>query len=149
MALSVTAPSFPVGRLVVRPAVEVEPCTTMVEAATVMCQENVSALVVGGSGIVTERDLTRAWSEDLEAEDPVSSVASRHPIVVDADSSIAEATATMLNQGVRHLIVKMPDGSMGVVSLRGVMAAVIQAISPEPWLTSLRVELSAAEIWWG
>ena len=55
----------------------------------------------------------------------------------------------MLNQGVRHLVVAFPDRD-AVVSLRDVMAVLLQATDPHLWLTQLRVAVEVpAEIWLG
>jgi hypothetical protein len=55
----------------------------------------------------------------------------------------------MLNQEVRHLIVELPDASSGIVSLRCILAVLLQAAQPELWLSSLRikVEIPSSETW--
>jgi hypothetical protein len=47
----------------------------------------------------------------------------------------------MLNQEVRNLVVDCPGGIEAVVSLRTVMAVLLQMASPDLWLTRLRVAL--------
>ena len=61
----------------------------------------------------------------------------RHP----SDTDILEAAALMLNHEVRHLIVELPDGSTGIVSLRAIMAVLLQAAQPDIWLSTLRVQV--------
>lgn len=116
-----------------------------------MRSKNTSALLVGPShaAIVTERDLTRGLALLYPADTPVSEVATPLPISVRSDVDILSAAATMLNQEVRHLIVEMPDGRDGVVSLRQIMAVLLQAATPELWLTSLRVRVDMPEVWLG
>ena len=141
MALAVSSPTLGIGRLVVRPAVLVSQEASLREASALMERADVSALLVGGpTGIVTERDLIRAWGAGATGDETVTEVASYRPIIVDAATPIADAAAAMLNRGVRHLIVVMPDGSLGIASLRTVTADLLQALQPQPWLTSLRVD---------
>ena len=151
MALTVSTPTMGIGRLVVRPAVVVPPDATLREVAAALRAANVSSALVGGRGaIVTERDLTRAWADGAEGHEVVVEWASDHPEVVAAGMPIVEAAALMLNREVRHLIVLMDDGGAGVVSLRSVMAVLLQAVKPELWLATLRVSFQApSELWVG
>ena len=151
MALTVSTPTMGIGRLVVRPAVVVPPEATLREAAGALRAANVSSALVGGPGaIVTERDLTEAWADGATGDEAVAVAASDHPAVVAAGMPIVEAAALMLNREVRHLIVLMDDGTAGVVSLRSVMAVLLQAVKPELWLATLRLSFQApAEAWLG
>ena len=151
MALAVSTPTMGIGRLVVRPAVVVSPRETVRDAASALRAANVSSALVGGPGaILTERDLTAAWAEGATGDELVAELASDHPVVVGAGMPIAEAAAVMLNREVRHLIVLLDDGSAGVVSLRAVMAVLLQTVKPELWLATLRVSFQAPpELWIG
>lgn len=151
MALAVSTPTTGIGCLVVRRAVMVPPTATLREAASALRAANVSSALVGGPGaIFTERDLTDAWAAGATGDEAVSVMASDHPVVVAAGMPVVEAAALMLNREVRHLIVLMDDGSAGVVSLRSVMAVLLQAVKPELWLAALRVSFQApAELWLG
>lgn len=131
----------PVGRLVVRPAEVVEASASLAEAAARMTRLGVSALLVGpgAAAIVTERDLVRAMAAGMAPNEPVATVATRHPITVPATTTILEAVATMLNEEVRHLVVALDGGRVGLVSLRELVAALLQAADSHIWLASLRV----------
>ena len=108
-----------------------------------------AALVAGPESIVTERDLTTAWSDDLKGDEPVQTIATEHPIVVSGDTPILDAAALMLNREVRHLIVIDHDEA-GIVSLRAVMAVLLQAVHPEMWLSALRISITEGpELWLG
>ncbi len=149
MRLSVISPRMNVGRLVIRAAVQVAPETPISEAADTMRVQNVSSMLVGGPGaIVTERDFTRAWSEGARGVDPVISIATRDPLTVDAGTAITEAAGKMLNRNVRHLVVLDGATCLGVVSLRTVLAVLLQAAEPGLWLTELRVSLSQTPEFW-
>jgi CBS domain-containing protein len=69
--------------------------------------ENVSALLVdNGAGIISERDMTRALAAGLGPESPVSEVDTPWPITVPGEMTIQDAAALMLNEDVRHLVVR-------------------------------------------
>lgn len=143
VTLAVSSPAMAVGRLVVRPAVMVEPEWTLAEVARVLREENVSSALVGGPGaIVTERDLAGAWERGMRPDDPIGPLATLNPVTIRESMPIAEAAATMLNQDIRHVVVVTADGDIGVVSLRALMAVLLQAVQPELWLATLRVSFS-------
>jgi hypothetical protein len=63
---------------------------------------------------------------------------------------VTAGAALMLNEQVRHLIVELDDGATGVVSMRDLMAVLLQAVDSHLWLASLRMTIEApSEIWLG
>ena len=134
----------PVHALIAGPAPSVPAVTTIGGTALAMSERGVSALLVGTGGvaIVTERDLTRALALGYSADTPVAEIASPLPVTVSSRTEIVDAAALMLNEEVRHLVVEMPDGSAGILSLRQVMAVLLQAATPEIWLTRLRLSIA-------
>ncbi len=143
----------PVSLLVVDPAPRVAPTDTLTTTSQVMRAENVSAVLVGPglTAVVTERDLARALATDCPPDTAVSKIATPFPISVPGQTEILEAAALMLNHEVRHLLVAMPDGSWAIVSLRAIMAVLLQAAQPDLWLSSLRVKLEVGypDLWVG
>jgi signal-transduction protein with cAMP-binding, CBS, and nucleotidyltransferase domain len=150
MHLSVSQPQTEIRCLVLGPAPILSPEASIRDAAVALRAMNASAaLVAGPESIVTERDLTRAWSDDLKGDEPVQTIATEHPIVVSGDTPILDAAALMLNREVRHLIVIDHDEA-GIVSLRAVMAVLLQAVHPEMWLSALRISITEGpELWLG
>ena len=137
------------GDLALRPALGVTRHCTLADAGGVMERAEVSALLVEGVGVVTERDIARAVAHGLAGDEPVGEVATWHPVTVDPSMPIVDAAATMLNEHVRHLLVDLPAGR-AVVSLRDVTGVLLQVANPEMWLASLRVAIHApAETWLG
>jgi CBS domain-containing protein len=130
----------PIGRLVVRPAVRVDRDVSLAEAARLMTERGVSALLVDPDAwaILTERDLVRAMAAGVAPDEPVAVVATPRPFAVPPETPIIEAVATMLNEEVRHLVVPV-GGELGVVSLRELVATLLQAADTHLWLASLRV----------
>ena len=122
---------------------------TLGEAILHMERAGISSLLVGDDGIITERDIARAFGHGHERDDTVASLATWHPVVVPESTSVVDAAATMLNEHVRHLLVPVAGG-MAIVSLRDVTAVLLQAADPKLWLSSLRIAVDApAEIWLG
>jgi signal-transduction protein with cAMP-binding, CBS, and nucleotidyltransferase domain len=141
----------PVRRLVIRPAVSVAESASVGDVVAAMRTHDVSAVVIGEQlGIVTERDLARAVEDGVRPADPVERVVTRQPVVVSGDLPVVDAAALMLNQGVRHLVVDLGPGQVGVISTRDVLAVLLQAVDPHMWLTSLRIAIeSPPELWLG
>ena len=149
--VNVVSARSPLSRLVVPPVVGISGAASLIEAAQMMELANVSALLVDDrAGIVTERDLARALGAGRSPEDTVSTVATPHPLVVDGAMSVLDAAALMLNEQVRHLVVVLPEEQRGVVSIRDLLAVLLEAADDHVWLASLRVAIEApAEIWLG
>jgi CBS domain-containing protein len=137
------------GLLVSREAVGVTGDEPLGRVASHMHEQNVSALLVdGGLGIVSERDMARALEAGLGPESPVTDVMTTQPITVAMDTPIIDAAALMLNEEVRHLVVRLKGDRLGIVSLRAVLAVLLQAANPEIWLGELRllVNVSSSDL---
>jgi CBS domain-containing protein len=147
----VVDPSSPVALLAGRAAVTVPPTGSLADAIELMTAAKVSSLLLEGrAGIVTERDLARALGAGCEATDPVEAIASRHPVTVPGCTTVTAAAGLMLNEQVRHLLVELDTGHIGVVSIRDLLAVLLQAVDPHLWLTSLRVAIETpSEMWLG
>jgi CBS domain-containing protein len=104
------------------------------DAATLMCEEHVGALVVMTGddppqvvGLLTDRDLAL----DVLGRDPVAgglragNLAKAPPIAVASSASLQEAVAAMDKAGVRRLLVVDVDGGVvGLVAAEDLMAAI-------------------------
>ena len=111
------------------PVRSILPGATLREAARVMTEQRIGALLVGGcesrpAGIVTERDLLRATTDPSTDPDatPVSSVMSRPVHTMYGDEMIYRALGRMDRLGVRHLCVADAAGAaLGMVSQRDLL----------------------------
>src|SRR5690606_2553597 len=81
--------------------------------------------------ILTERDVTRAVAADRPPGTPAAGLASPRPLTVDADTVVLDAAGLMLTENVRHLVVTRDDRAVGVVSMRDLLAALVDAVTPE------------------
>lgn len=149
--LGVVDPHCPLSLLATRGVLVVEESYTLGETIELMKTAGVSVVLVGNrAGIATERDLVRAFGAGYALTDPVESIMTRHPITVDGSETILSAAAMMLNEQVRHLLVERGNGEVAVVSIRELLAALLQAVNPQVWLASLRVSINTPpEVWIG
>jgi CBS domain-containing protein len=148
---AIVEPLSAIRHLIARPAVRVRADATLSEAAELMLEENISSLVVDprAERFLTERDLTRAFAGGFGPQDCVDVVATG-PLRVPAGTSVVDAAAIMLNAQIRHLVIDGWEGGTAVVSLRAVMAVLLQAVKPELWLERLRISVApATEVWLG
>ncbi len=119
-----------VTRLITRAPVSA-PCTVRLqEAARIMTDQGVSALLLMDEegensllkGIITDRDLrTRAVTEALPSETPISDIMSEDLITIRASAFIFEAMLTMLHNNVHHLPVMDGDEVRGVIALSDII----------------------------
>jgi acetyl-CoA synthetase len=107
-----------------------------------------SVLIEHDTAIATERDLARGVAAGLDLSAPIGLVATPNAVRVPCDMPAVEAAAVMLNEEVRHLVVEVPDRDVGVVSLRDVMAILLQTANPHLWLSSLRIAVESPTWTW-
>jgi len=119
-----------VTRLLSRDPVTAPNTVRLQEAARIMTDQGVSALVLMDengdkpllSGIITDRDLrTRALSKALPSETPISDIMSTDITTTRSDAFIFEAMLTMLHNNVHHLPVMQGDTVRGVIALSDIV----------------------------
>ncbi len=117
------------GDLASRPAVAVAPSANLYEAAVIMCEHNIGAVVVlddrsGLVGILSERDILHAVAKDVDthahlvADEMTSDV-----ITVEATWAIHEAASAMTDHQIRHVVVTDATAGLGMLSIRDVLLA--------------------------
>lgn len=79
------------------------------------------------TGIVTERDLTRALADGVDPRAAVvSDYMTMEPAVVDPETDAKEAARIMVDGGIRHLPVVDDEGRLlGLLSVRDVLLELI------------------------
>ena len=119
-----------VTRLIARPTVWAPWTVRLQEAARIMTEQGVSALLLMDEstipprlkGIVTDRDLrTRAVTEALPSETPISDIMTSDLITIRSSAYIFEAMLTMLHNNVHHLPVMDGDEVRGVIALSDIV----------------------------
>lgn len=109
-----------------RPLVAIAPTATVREAAQLMRDQNVSALLVDlppfgvldeDTGIITDRDLrNRVLAAGLPDTTPVSAVMTPTASVLTADSLVFEGLLTMLERNVHHMPIADQGQIIGMVT---------------------------------
>jgi CBS domain-containing protein len=94
---------------------------TVIEAATLMSQNDVGDLVVMENnmpvGIVTERDFVRrVLAGGKSTTTRVSEVMSAPLRVIDPEAPIKEAARRMVNKGIRRLVVIKDNRLVGIIT---------------------------------
>jgi CBS domain-containing protein len=125
---TVSGPQAPVREVMTRIPVEVGLSDTLSSVAELMIENDVGALpvVAGGQtrGIVTERDVVRAVTDGVDvAGERASDQMTLQVESVGPDTTVEQATATMLQGGIRHLPVIDGDRLVGMLSIRDLLAA--------------------------
>lgn len=131
MMMPLARPDDPVSRLVRRGPVTVVPHATLREVAAVLLREEVGVALVTreGSpvGLVSERDVTRALAEGADADDDrVEDVMAFEVVRVEPGATAATAARQMLDGEIRHLLVADGSRTLGVISMRDLLAACLQ-----------------------
>ncbi len=115
----------------------VSPRASLPEAAKLMKNKNVGALLVGeaddNAGIVSERDIVYALGE-TESERRLLTVAdimvrSEKLIVAEPDDHSKHVLAVMIQKGIRHMPVIDSGRIIGVLSIRDLVRSCIMRVS--------------------
>jgi CBS domain-containing protein len=100
------------------------PTTTLIEAAHIMAERRVGAILVTEGdrlkGILTERDVLRTVGTG-SIDCTVSDQMTHDPITVGRDASNGEAASLMIHGGFRHVPVVEDDRLVGIVSIRDLL----------------------------
>jgi CBS domain-containing protein len=120
-----------VGEVIQQRLVTVSPTDTLADTAKRLTDRNVGCAVVPtdeGPGIITERDLLRAIASGV---DPNVAIVNDHmtsrAVVATPEWDIEAAARSMLEGGFRHLVVVDRNGELGVLSIRDLMAGMLEA----------------------
>ena len=132
-------PASPVSTLIQRRPLRVSANGSVGATARAMRQAKASsALTEDGKAIVTDTDLARALASGLGPEAAVAAVYVPEPITIPASASIVDAAADMLHNEIRHLVVTDHGDVLGVISLRDVVAVLLEALDPAVWVATMR-----------
>jgi len=107
----------------------VGPSQSLREVAKSMMDRKVGAAVVldpdaNGPGIVTERDVLRAYAADrITGDEPVSQHATERAVFASPDWSLERAADEMVRGSFRHLIVVDGGEIVGILSMRDIVSS--------------------------
>jgi CBS domain-containing protein len=127
-------PMPPVHRHMSRDLLTVQAGLPVVGVAQRMADRNVGAVLVleAGrlAGIMTERDLMRAVARGLRDDAVVGDCMTADPETIAPDDTIEHAAVMMIHGGYRHLPVVDGDDVVGVLSIRDLVAVVVEDSAP-------------------
>ena len=99
-----------------------------------MVDRNVGAVLVMDdgrlTGILTERDVLRAVAQGLRDDTRVADCMTAHPETIGPDDTTEHAVVLMIHGGFRHLPVVEGDDLVGVISIRDLVALVLDDTAP-------------------
>jgi CBS domain-containing protein len=99
-----------------------------------MADRNVGAVLVMEhgrlAGIMTERDLMRAFARGLRDDAVVGECMTADPETIAPDDTIEHAGVLMIHGGYRHLPVVDGDDVVGVLSIRDLVRVIVEDIAP-------------------
>ena len=105
----------------------ITPTRTLRDAARLMAERNVGAVVVldpeqPGPGILTERDVIRSLGRGEAADDElVQDHLTPNAVFADRDLPLDEAAEIMTRGGFRHLVVLDGGQLEGIISMRDIV----------------------------
>ena len=138
MSATTTGPprgSVPVRSVLRSPVGEVEWDRSLRDAARDLAADEIGVLLVvrrrSALGIVSERDLVAAVAAGFDPDDTTVEDAMTTEIVsVDVSAAVTTAAGVMLEAGIRHLLATRDGSPAGIVSIRDVLAAVLEEHGP-------------------
>ena len=116
-------------QLTLAPVRTIQATATVAEAARVMCEQCVGALVITDAsgvtplGIITDRDLVWMIAEGLDAREAIVGQFARGALqTIHVSENLSDATQKMRDSGVRRLpIVDQENRLLGIVSLDDIL----------------------------
>ena len=129
--------SDPVLRLVSRSPVEVYADATLREIALVMEEDSIGSVLVRGThgpvGIVSERDIVIALAAGADPDvERARDVMTPELAATTSAGTILAAAEMLLTNEIRHLAVTAGDKTVGVLSIRDVLSALVDAVGGKP-----------------
>ena len=114
--------TVPIGDIISKSPITMEPSATIRETAKMMKDERVSSILITEGegvllGIVTDRDLRgRVVAKGLDYNLPVSEIMTNSPLTVDVGDYAFEAQLLMARQNIHHLPVMDDDKVAGMLT---------------------------------
>ena len=123
-----------IGERMSRQLLTTEPSSTLGDAAKRMVERNVGSIVVVDGervvGILTERDILRAFAAEAGASAPLREWMTHSPETCEPDQTMEHAMTLMLLGAFRHLPVVEGERLVGILSLRDVVGATSSDYAP-------------------
>ncbi len=117
---------MPISTITGDPVARVPADATIADVARAMVTCDVGAIAIGDDArpvaLVSERDIVRAVAAGRNpATAPVSDVASTQLVWCDAEASVDQVAARMMDRYIRHVLVERDGALLGIVSARDLL----------------------------
>lgn len=121
-----SAGSLPISTITGDPVARVPADATIADAARAMVTCDVGAIAIGDdprpAALVSERDIVRAVAAGRNlATTPVVELASTKLVWCDAEASVDQVAARMMDRYIRHVLVQRDGALVGIVSARDLL----------------------------
>ncbi|WP_102783878.1 DUF294 nucleotidyltransferase-like domain-containing protein [Thalassospira sp. GB04J01] len=120
--------SVKVADLIARDLVSIDRSATILDAGKLMCDEQVSCLLITQNGdeiagIITDRDLrNRVIAQARSFDEPVTAIMTDKPISIHPDDYAFDALLTMTRNNIRHLPVLKDGKAVGMITTNNLLA---------------------------
>ena len=102
------------------------PDTALKKAAQLMNKHRIGGLVVEKNqevvGIITERDILKAFVRSMKPSTPVKNMMSKDVITIEENASLEEAAKRMLDYGIKRLPVVSKGRCVGIITATDLIA---------------------------
>jgi CBS domain-containing protein len=110
--------------------VTVLPSASLRDVARSIAEASVGCVVVGTTdavgAVVSERDIARAVAQGVDLDSvQAASAGSRELVWVESDDTIGSVAEEMMEDYVRHVLVRDASGLVGILSMRDVLSAYV------------------------
>ncbi len=121
-----SAGSIPISTITGDPVARVAADATLADVAKAMVARDVGAIVVGDdarpAALVSERDIVRVVAAGKDpATAPAIAVASTKLVWCDAEATVDQVAARMMDRYIRHVLVERDGVLAGIVSARDLL----------------------------
>ena len=118
--------SLPISTITGDPVARVAADATVADVAMAIADCDVGAVVVGDAqrpaALVSERDVVRVVAAGRDpAQVPASDIASTKLVWCDAESTVDDVAARMMDHYIRHVLVQRDGALAGIVSARDLL----------------------------
>lgn len=118
--------SLPISTVTGDPVARVAADATVADAAMAIADCDVGAVVVGDderpAALVSERDVVRVVASGKDpAQVPAAAVASTKLVWCDAEATVDDVAARMMDHYIRHVLVERDGALTGIVSARDLL----------------------------
>ncbi len=118
-----------------REVVALLPGASILEAARVLAERHIGALVIMDGaeivGIISERDIVRFVKDGGDLESPISTIMSTDVMICVPEDELRAIAEVMTRQRIRHLPVVEDRKVMGIVSIGDVVKARLEDLEHE------------------